>query len=185
MERPEILFPLFAELETLPGIGPRTAESLSGLGVLRPKDVLFLLPHSGTDRQLRASLRDIVPPTTAPPASRSEAISRPVQKALTAFTSAIRASNSNLCISTHVADQLQRLLPTGQERVVSGKVEMFDNIFQMVHPITFLRPEEASQLPVFEPIYPLVAGVTQRQIARRFKARWRGCRNCRSGSTAL
>jgi ATP-dependent DNA helicase RecG len=46
-------------------------------------------------------------------------------------------------------------LPTGQRRVVSGKVELFDGIAQMVHPDHILRPEEAGEIPAFEPVYPL------------------------------
>ncbi|MFY8147349.1 MAG: ATP-dependent DNA helicase RecG, partial [Rhodobacter sp.] len=64
MSRPERLFPLFADLETLEGVGPKTARALAGLGVGRPKDLLFLLPASGVDRSRRASVRDVVPPAT-------------------------------------------------------------------------------------------------------------------------
>jgi ATP-dependent DNA helicase RecG len=42
--------------------------------------------------------------------------------------------------------------------VVSGRVELFDGVAQMVHPDHILRPEEAETLPEFEPVYPLTAG---------------------------
>ena len=64
------------------------------------------------------------------------------------------------------ADYLQKLLPTGQRRLVSGKVELFDGIAQMVHPDHVLRPEEAGELPAFEPVYPLTAGLTQKLVAK-------------------
>ena len=63
-------------------------------------------------------------------------------------------------------DYLQKLLPTGQRRLISGKVELFDGIGQMVHPDHVLRPDEAAELPGFEPVYPLTAGVTQRVVAK-------------------
>ncbi len=167
MERPETLFPLFAELETLPGIGPRTAEAFAGLGVARPKDLLFLLPHSGTDRQMRASIRDIPPPAVVttkvtvgghfPPRTKGRPYRVHVRDQGIEF---------QLVFFHARGEQLQKLLPTGQERVVSGRVEMFDNILQMVHPDHVLRLDEAGTLPAFEPIYPLVAGVTQRQIGK-------------------
>jgi ATP-dependent DNA helicase RecG len=47
MSRPEILFPLFADLETLEGVGPKTAKRLCGRWGQRPKDLLFLLPAFG------------------------------------------------------------------------------------------------------------------------------------------
>jgi hypothetical protein len=41
--RPEILFPLFADLSTLTGVGSKTAKSFSGLQVFRPRDLIFHL----------------------------------------------------------------------------------------------------------------------------------------------
>jgi ATP-dependent DNA helicase RecG len=63
-------------------------------------------------------------------------------------------------------DFLQKLLPTGQRRLISGRVELFDGIAQMVHPDHVLRPEEAAELPAYEPVYPLVAGLTQKVLAK-------------------
>src|SRR5690606_18366367 len=60
------------------------------------------------------------------------------------------------------ADYLHKLLPTGQRRIVSGKVELFDGIAQMVHPDHVLPLAEAESIPAYEPVYPLHAGVTQR-----------------------
>lgn len=49
--RPEILFPLFADLETLDGVGPKTAQNLEQLHVTKPRDLLFTLPYAGIDRR--------------------------------------------------------------------------------------------------------------------------------------
>jgi ATP-dependent DNA helicase RecG len=54
--------------------------------------------------------------------------------------------------------------------VVSGKVELFDGMAQMVHPDHILRPEEAGELPEFEPVYPTVGGLGQRAMARAVSA---------------
>ena len=80
MSRPEALFPLFAALETLEGVGPKSAEAFAGLAVERPKDLLFLLPHSGIDRTRRASLREVAPPVTATVAVTISAHWPPKQK---------------------------------------------------------------------------------------------------------
>ena len=64
MSRPEALFPLFAGLETLEGVGAKTAKALAGLGVDRPKDLLFLLPVAGVDRTRKTSIREVIPPAT-------------------------------------------------------------------------------------------------------------------------
>ena len=64
MTRPEALFPLFADLETLEGVGPKTAQAFAALGVGKPKDLLYLLPHAAIDRSRKPSIRDVVPPCT-------------------------------------------------------------------------------------------------------------------------
>ncbi len=167
MSRPEALFPLFAGLETLPGIGPRTAKALDALGITRPKDFLFLLPHSVIDRERKTSLREVVPPTILtvevevgahfPPRLKGKPYRIMVRDSQTEF----------MLVYFHArGEYLQTLLPTGQRRLVSGKVEFFDGVAQMTHPDHVLRLEEAGTLPPFEPVYPLGAGVTQRQMAK-------------------
>ncbi len=167
MSRPERLFPLFADLETLEGVGPKTAKALAALGVERPKDLLFLLPHSGVDRARRASVRDVVPPATLtveveigahfPPRTKGRPYRVMVRDTQLEF---------QLVFFHARGDYLQKLLPSGQRRIVSGRVELFDGIAQMVHPDHVLRPEEAADLPAYEPVYPLAAGLTQRVIAK-------------------
>jgi ATP-dependent DNA helicase RecG len=167
MTRPVELFPLFAGLETLEGVGEKTAKAFAGLGVERPKDLLFLLPHSGVDRARKASVRDVVPPCTVtveveigahfPPRTKGKPYRVMVRDAALEFT---------LVFFHARGDFLQRLLPTGQRRLISGKVELFDGVAQMVHPDHVLRPEEAGELPLFEPVYPLTAGVTQKGVAK-------------------
>ncbi|MBL9053716.1 MAG: ATP-dependent DNA helicase RecG, partial [Tabrizicola sp.] len=171
MSRPEVLFPLYAELQTLPGIGPKAAKAFESLGVTRPKDLLYLLPHSGVDRTRRASVRDVAPPATLtveveigqhiPPRSKGRPYRVHVRDAKLEF---------QLVFFHARADYLQKLLPTGQRRLVSGKVELFDGVAQMVHPDHVLRVEEAGDIPAYEPVYPLSAGLAQRQVAAAAQA---------------
>ena len=63
--RPEQLFPLFAELETLQGVGPKTAEHFAQLRISAPRDLLYTLPYSVVDRRRRDSIRGLELPTTA------------------------------------------------------------------------------------------------------------------------
>lgn len=167
MSRPEALFPLYAELETLEGVGPKTARAFAGIGVEKPKDLLFLLPHSGIDRSRRASVRDITPPSTVtvevtigshfPPSSKGRPYRVMVRDEALEF---------QLVFFHARGDYLTKLLPTGQKRLVSGRVEFFDGIAQMVHPDHVLRLEEADTLPKFEPVYPLTAGITQKLVVK-------------------
>ncbi len=171
MSRPEILYPLYAGLETLDGVGPKTAKAYAALGVERPKDLLYLLPASGIDRTRRASVRDVVPPATLTVEIEVGAHFPPRRKG-GPYRVMVRDSQIEFQLVFFHArgGYLQTLLPTGQRRLVSGKVELFDGIAQMVHPDHVLRPEEGSELPTFEPVYPLAAGLTQRSVSKAVSA---------------
>ena len=167
MSRPVQLFPLFAELETLEGVGAKTARAFAALGVERPKDLLFLLPHSAVDRSRKASVREVVPPCTVT-VEVEVGLHQPPRAKGRPYRIFVRdqALEFQLVFFHARADYLQKLLPTGQRRLVSGRVEIFDGIAQMVHPDHVLRPEEAAELPPFEPVYPLTAGITQKLVAK-------------------
>ncbi|MBE9635534.1 ATP-dependent DNA helicase RecG [Salipiger mangrovisoli] len=166
-QRPEALWPLFAELKTLDGVGPKTALAMEGLDVVAPRDLLLTLPHSVIDRRPRASVQGADLPGTVtvevqvlrhmPPAVKGRPYRIQVEDAETTF---------QLVFFHGRADYLTRVLPEGTRRLVSGKVEFFDGLAQMVHPDHMLPPEEAHTLPLFEPVYPLTAGVTQKLMAR-------------------
>ncbi|VVT28152.1 ATP-dependent DNA helicase RecG [Roseovarius sp. EC-HK134] len=165
--RPEILFPLFAGLETLEGIGPKTAQALSALEITRPRDLILTLPHSGVDRRRRATVQGAEMPGIVtvevtvgqhrPPSRKGGPYRVVVEDAATSFH----------LVFFHARDEyLRKMLPTGARRIVSGKAELFDGIAQIVHPDHMLPLEEASDIPDFEPVYPLTAGVTQRVMTK-------------------
>src|SRR3989338_1498472 len=143
MSRPELLYPLFAALDTLEGIGPKTARALAGLGVERPKDLLFLMPHSGVDRARKSSVRDVVPPVTVTVEVEIGAHFPPRGKGPYRVMVRDSALEFQLVFFHARGDFLQKLLPTGQRRLVSGRVELFDGVAQMAHTDHILRPEEA------------------------------------------
>lgn len=166
--RPERLFPLFAELQTLTGIGPKTAAHMGALDVQAPRDLLFTLPHSGIDRHLRDTIQGAVLPTTltvavqigahTPARTKGGAYRIHVQDAQASF---------QLVFFHARGDYWKKALPEGSRRVVSGKVESFDGMAQMVHPDHIVPETDAADIPTFEPVYPLTAGVTQKLM---FKA---------------
>ncbi len=164
--RPPPLFPLFAAADTLPGIGPKAAESLRALDVLRPRDLLLTLPHAGVTRRSVARLADLRPPETAtvkvtvgrhvPPATRG----RPWR-----VVCSDGSGDLTLVFFNARREWIESQLPTGQERVVSGKVELFDGLAQMVHPDHILRKADPAP-PGFEPVYPLSGSLTQKVMAK-------------------
>lgn len=167
MSRPPALFPLFAGLETLAGVGPKTAGLLPALGVERPRDLLFTLPNAVIDRRPRASIREVALPATVTVEVEVGAHVPPRRKGGPARVFVRDAATEFFLVFFHArGDFLARQLPTGQRRLISGRIEIFDGVAQMVHPDHILRPDEARELPAFEPVYPLTAGVTQKVMAR-------------------
>jgi len=161
--RPEILFPLFGSLTKLDGIGPKTAQNFEGLGVEKPRDLLFTLPYAGIDRQLRSSIRGLVPPATITVEVTVQDHRPNRQKGRPYRVVVSDNEDSFQLVFFHArGDYLQKLLPIGQKRVISGKLEVFDSIAQMVHPDHVLPVDKADEIPAFEPVYPLTAGVTQK-----------------------
>ena len=157
--RPEILFPLFAALETLEGIGPKTAQLLGQLGVEAPRDLLFQLPYAVVDRRLRSTIVGAELPSVLtvevtvgahrPARNRSGAYRIHVEDAQTSFQLVFFHGRSRY---------LEAQLPQGARRVVSGKVELFDGVAQMVHPDHMVPVEKAEEIPSYEPVYQPDAG---------------------------
>ena len=166
--RPAKLFPLFAGLETLTGIGPKTAKLFPQLGIEAPRDLLFTLPNTGIDRRLRPSIQDADLPGVVTVAVTIGAHRAPRNRGGAYRIQVEDDQTSFQLVYFHArGDYLERSLPTGSRQIVSGRVEVFDSVAQMVHPEHAVPEDEATDIPVFEPVYPLTAGVTQKMM---FKA---------------
>ncbi len=167
MSRHAVLFPLFAELETLDGVGAKTAKHFEQLNIARPRDLLFTLPYAMVDRRRRATINGAEFPSTLTVEVTVGAHVPPRRKGGPARVFVRDAETEFQIVFFHAkGDYLQKLLPTGQRRLVSGKIELFDGLAQMVHPDHVLRPEEAGELPEYEPVYPLTAGISQKLMQK-------------------
>ncbi|PIB24667.1 ATP-dependent DNA helicase RecG [Amylibacter kogurei] len=165
--RPEILFPFFTALTGLTGVGPKTAQNLSKIAIERPKDLIFTLPQSLVNREPRETIQGAVFPSIVtvevligdhkPNTAKGRPYRVTVSDAKTSF---------QLVFFHARADWLREQLPTGQRRIVSGKVEMFDSIANMVHPDYIIPVGAVHEIPQHEPIYPLTAGVTQKTMQK-------------------
>jgi len=67
------------------------------------------------------------------------------------------------------AQHIDRLLPKGQKRLVSGKVERFNAEVQIVHPDIY-TPEQAGEIAAIEPVYPATAGLSSRVVRKLVQA---------------
>ncbi|SMX22239.1 ATP-dependent DNA helicase RecG [Boseongicola aestuarii] len=169
--RPEALFPLFSALETLPGVGDKTSKAFANMNVHNPKDLVLTLPVAGIDRRIRSGIAGFAAPGVVTVKVRVErhiparAKGRPYRVDVSDGDSAFQ-----LVFFHARTDWLQKQLPVGEERLISGKLEIFDGLAQMVHPDHILQPKQSGDLPEFEPVYPLTHGITQKIMARAVAA---------------
>jgi len=137
--RPEILFPLYAPVTTLAGVGPRLGKLFERLAGPAVVDLLWHLPSGIIDRRFAPKVRE--------------------------------APAGAIATLTVVVDgHLARQLPVGATRIVSGRIEHFNNEIQITHPDYILAPEEAAQLKPIEPVYGLTTGLTLRMVQKAVAA---------------
>ena len=167
--RPAILFPLFAPTTSLAGIGPRLAPALEKLAGPAVIDLLCHLPTGLIDRRHRpkvaaaetgkvATLTLIVGQHRPPPRGN-----RRIPWRVACFD----ATAPITLVFFHArGDYLEKTLPVGATRVVSGTVEDFNGERQITHPDFMVAPEDLDSVATVQPVYPLTAGVTPRVLAR-------------------
>ncbi|MGE0117640.1 MAG: ATP-dependent DNA helicase RecG [Dongiaceae bacterium] len=165
--RPEILFPLFAPVTSLPGIGPRLGKLLAKLAGEKVVSLCWHLPTGFIDRRLAPKVADapegaIVTLTlqvdghVAPPSPR-----HPYKVRCRDETGFI-----HLVFFNARPDYLQKALPVGESRVVSGRVERFGAELQMTHPDYIVPLAELGNLQKVEPVYRLTAGLTPKVLGK-------------------
>ena len=168
--RPMALFPLFAGLDSLPGIGPKAMEAFAQMGVTRPRDLLMALPHSGLRRRRIMSLVDAQPPETVVVAVQVKQHFPPTSKQRPWRVQCSDGTHDLTLVFFHPRrDWIERQLPLGQQRVIAGKIELFDGQRQMVHP-EHIGLETDAPPPDFEPVYPLSGRLTQAVVQKAVNA---------------
>ena len=61
---------------------------------------------------------------------------------------------------------IERQLPVGTIRCISGRVEAYNDVKQMAHPDYIVAPEARADLPLLEPVYPLTAGLSGKVLLK-------------------
>jgi ATP-dependent DNA helicase RecG len=165
--RPELLNPLFAEVTALKGIGPGLAKPLDRLGLSRVIDVAFHLPTGWIDRVARDELdmadagRTIAITLTAVN-YKSSAGRGPTR----VHATDARGNYVSLVYFGGNPGWARKLLPLGEPRRVSGRLEMYGQELQIVHPDYVLPLDEAGDQAEREAIYPLSEGITSRRMGQ-------------------
>ncbi len=168
--RPSVLFPLFAEVGSLPGVGARLGELMTKVAGPCLIDLLWHLPSGLIDRSF-------APPIAAAPADRVATITvrvdahEPQTRPRRPYR--VRCSDktgSMDLVFFHAKEPyLSKALPVGTRRVVSGRVSRFRDRIEIVHPDHIASEEEHADLARAEPTYSLTSGLTNKTLSKAIR----------------
>lgn len=159
--RPFLLDPLFLSVQRIPGIGPTLAKNLERLAGPCLLDVLYHFPLTVIDRRRVVTIDNLQPGVVNTTKGRVVSItkgqkfSQPTRVTLQDDTGFLQ-----ITFFKNQGDYLAKTFPVGQERVVSGRVELYQGTPQMSHPDKVTTPDKLSAVAGLEPVYPLTAGTT-------------------------
>jgi ATP-dependent DNA helicase RecG len=165
--RPQILFPLFAAIETLPGVGPKVAARIAALAGPRVLDLLWHLPIGIVDRRAvvtvaEARVGQVVTLSLTIEAHLPAAGPRSPRRVRCAdATGAI-----DLVFFHGKGERLEAALPLGSRRVVSGRIEQYQGGLQMSHPDRIGTTDDLAAIATVEPVYPMTAGLAPKLLVR-------------------
>jgi len=172
--RPTTLDPLFAPVTTLSGVGPKLGKLLDKflgdeLRGARVIDLLFHLPSGAVDRRPSPSIAEAPIGDVATFAARvAEHRPPPPGKGKAPYRIVVEDESGDVTLVFFHADvrHLLQTLPIGAYRIISGKLELWEGMRQMVHPERLLEPKLAATMPSFEPVYGLTEGIGPRVMGR-------------------
>lgn len=171
--RPQILFPLFAKVTTLPGIGPRLGQAVEKLAGDKLVNLLWHLPAGIVDRRFAPKVGDAPPGKVATLVVDvlAHAPAPPRNKRVPyRITCGDETGKITLVFFHAQEDYLMRMLPTGEKRVVSGKIELFDGKRQMTHPDHIAPLHLIEEVKRVEPVYPLTEGLSSKVLDKAIRA---------------
>ncbi|MGX4771778.1 ATP-dependent DNA helicase RecG [Bradyrhizobium guangdongense] len=171
--RPSLLNPLFAPVTSLPGVGPKQDKLLQYLlsrsETPRLVDLLLHLPSQVIDRRARPKIRDAVQGTMV---TLEVTVDRhrppPPRNSRAPYLVYASDDTGDLVLTFFRAKPgyVEKLLPVGEKRYVSGTLQMYDGIPQIVHPDRVLDEEAISKLSGIDPVYPLTEGLALGSLRR-------------------
>ncbi|MCX7898913.1 MAG: ATP-dependent DNA helicase RecG [Methylocystis sp.] len=172
--RPSILDPLFGRVASLPGVGPKTAKLFDRLlakpgAEARVVDLLFHLPTNVIDRSARPTIAEAPLETVVVLKLRVTEHRRPQGRyAKQPFRVLAEDDTGDVELVFFLAnpDWIERSLPIGATRWVSGRIELYDGRRQIVHPDRVLDEAGFAKLPAFEAVYGLTEGLQARYVVR-------------------
>ena len=158
--RPEILNPLFGETQSLKGVGKALAKPLEKLRLTRIKDLLYHQPSYWMQRKRVKELDEIdVGETIIVQVTPVDYRSGGPRSPLRVHATDDAGNYISLTFFGRNPGWPKKLLPLGEPKIISGKLERYGDELQIVHPDQILEPEQVDSIALLEPIYPLSDGL--------------------------
>ncbi|MET0588941.1 MAG: ATP-dependent DNA helicase RecG [Novosphingobium sp.] len=164
--RPDQLNPLFAESNSLKGVGPQLARPMEKLGLTRVKDLAYHLPDRFVARRAvtdldEASVGENIIIALTPLEYRASAGRGPFR---------VHAADAagNVCAITYFGRNTgwaRKQLPLGEKRWIAGRLDQYGQMLQIVHPDHVAEEGSGMLGQLNEPVYPLSEGLTQGRVA--------------------
>ncbi|MFK4486631.1 ATP-dependent DNA helicase RecG [Bradyrhizobium sp. USDA 336] len=171
--RPSLLNPLFAPVTSLSGVGPKQDKLLQYLlsrsETPRLVDLLLHLPSQVIDRRARPKIRDAAVGTMVTLEVTVDRHRPPPPRNSRAPYLVYASDDTGDVVLTFFRAKpgyVEKLLPVGEKRYVSGTLQMYDGIPQIVHPDRVLDEEAIAKLSGIDPVYPLTEGLALGSLRR-------------------
>ncbi|UJW86004.1 ATP-dependent DNA helicase RecG [Devosia sp. SL43] len=175
MSRPESLSPLFRSLHSIKGVGDKLAALLTRyFGAPEGQeamalDILMHMPSGVVDRRRQVGIAEAylnqivtlklhIDRHQPPPRGRPQVPHRVFAHDETGDVSLVYFGSQG--------GWVEKLLPLGEERFVSGQIGFFNGEKQITHPDYVVEPDKFATLPLVEPVYPLTQGLSSKALAK-------------------
>ena len=171
--RPHLLTPLFASASNLLGIGPKTGALLDRLlgpamGPARIVDLLFHLPASVIDRRNQPPIAEAPLDVIVTLKARVVDHRAPPPRSKAPYRVLVEDQTGDVLLVFFLSNHawIEKSLPLGAERWISGKLELYDGHRQMVHPDRVVDAEGFATMPLTEPVYGLTEGLSPKVLGK-------------------
>lgn len=169
--RDQALYQFYKDIDSLPGVGPKVRPVLARLiGGETWLDLLFHLPTSWIDRRNRATIASVEVGEIATVTGTVDKLEHARMK----FPARVRLRDDTgfLTLSYFHANRqwLEKTFKIGETIIASGKIGDYQGGRQIVHPDHVVTPDKDDELPEVEPVYPMTANITPKQLRKFINA---------------
>ena len=167
--RPAVLYSLFAPITSISGIGVKYASNYANLGITKVVDLLWHLPVGIIDRRNKTTVTEAKNGEIATLYLEVDDIILPKsRKSPTRVVCHDKTGNIVLVFFKVFKGFLEKHLPIGAKRIVSGRVDFANYGMQIAHPDYIVANE--SEMPLIETVYPLTAGISLKMMGKSVDA---------------